>query len=429
MVSLKKGVLKIEGNKESTARTIYEICFVLNAVTLFAFNDVKFIGTATGIMMLLASMLLWIGRRDKRVILPYNTVWYTLFTAYSAISCLWSSYIDTDMASYFLRMVVIIAMITSVSIYVDTPEDLERIIKLYILSMTAIVLIELTYVPFEDWSDGYMGSHFSGSNSNGVAFLVFCAELMAFYEFYSKGKKSYFLLVALFLGFVILSGSRKAMFASIAGPLMFVLFSTYKRNYFFNILLVLALAITVVFYIMTDENAYNTIGKRFESMLTFWFENRTHKVDNSLYMRSYYIQLAQEMFSESPIWGKGMGNFAKIIDEVYKLEGVYSHNNYWQILSELGLVGFFSYYSLYFVVIIKLFKGAFVNKSRMNLMFLCFMLLLMVLETGLVTYNSKMPHVVIAIAYAATYVGEMDGRKYQYIQNNNFNQKRTEELL
>ncbi len=419
MVSFKKGVLKIDGERESTARTVYEVCFVLNAITLFAFNNVKFIGTATGIMMLLASMLIWLGRRDKRVIIPYNSVWYIAFTAFSAISTLWSSYTDTNIASYFLRMVVIIAMITSVSIYVDTPEDVERLIKLYIMSMTAIVLLELATVPIDEWSNGYMGSHFSGSNSNGVAFLVFCAELMAFYEFYSRGKKGYILLVLLFLLFVILSGSRKAAFASVAGPLLFVLLSTYKKSYFLNIMLISALSVAVIFYVFTDENAYNTIGKRFASMLSFWFENRTHKVDNSLYMRSYYIQLAKEMFSESPIIGKGMGNFARIIDETYNVAGVYSHNNYWQILSELGIVGFLIYYSLYFVIVIKLIKNAFFEKSRLSLMFLTFMILLMVLETGLVTYNSKMPHVVIAIAYAATYVGEMDGRKYKYIENNN----------
>ncbi len=418
MVSFKKGVLRVNGERESTARTIYEICFVLNTITLFAFNNVKFIGTATGIMMLLASMLLWVGRRDKRVIIPYNSVWYITFTAYSALSTLWSSYTDTNIASYFLRMVVIIAMITSVSIYVDTPEDIERIIKLYILSMTAIVLLELATVPFENWSDGSMGSHFSGSNANGVAFLVFCAELMAFYEFYSRGKKSYMILVILFLLFVILSGSRKAAFASVAGPLIFVLLSTYKKSYLLNIFIVLALSVAVIFYILTDENAYNTIGKRFVSMFNFWFENRSHKIDNSLYMRSYYIEMAKEMFAESPIFGKGMGNFARIIDETYNVAGVYSHNNYWQILSELGIVGFACYYSLYFVVIIKLIKNALFEKSRLSLMFLTFMILLMVLETGLVTYNSKMPHVVIAIAYAATYVGELDGRKYKYIENN-----------
>ncbi len=423
MVSFKNGVLRVQSeNKESTARIIYEICFVLNTVTLFAFQNVKFIGTATGIMMLFAAMLLWIGRRDKRVIIPYNTAWYTIFTAYSALSSLWSFYIDTDMAGYFLRMVVIVAMITSISIYVDTPEDLERIIKLYILSMSIIVGLELTAVPVSEWSKGLIGSYFSGSNKNGVAFLVFCAELMAFYEFYSKGKKRYLLLVVIFIVFIVLSGSRKGIFAAVAGPLMFVVLSVYKKNYFFNIILVCTLAALIVFYIFTDENAYNAIGKRLESMLEFWFDNRSQKVDNSLYMRSYYIQLAQELFSESPIWGKGMGNFAKIIDEFYDLNGVYSHNNYWQILSELGIIGFGIYYSLYFTIIIRLIKGAFVNKSRMSLMFLCFMILLMVLETGLVTYNSKMPHVVIALAYTATYVGEMDGRKYQYIKNNVVNE-------
>lgn len=419
MVSFKNGVLKIQRGEENTARTIYEICFVVNALTLFAFNDVKFIGTLTGILMLFASMLLWIGRRAEKVTIPYNMIWYALFTAYSASSSLWAEYINADMASYFLRMVVIIAMITSISIYVDKPEDLERIIKLYIFSMLVIVLTEFVTVPMDEWSEGSMGSHFSGSNSNGVAFLVFCAELMAFYEFYSRGKKRYLFLVALFLVFIILSSSRKAMFASVAGPVLFVLLSTYKKNYFFNIVTIFTLAVLVIFFIMTDENAYNAIGKRFESMFTFWFENRDHEVDNSLYMRSYYIELAKKMFAESPLFGKGMGNFAKIIDNVYMLDGVYSHNNFWQILSELGLVGFLIYYSMYFIIIVRLAKGAFINKSRMNMLFLVFMILLVVLETGLVTYNSKMPHVVIAIAYAATYVGEMDGRKYKYIENNN----------
>lgn len=418
MVSFKDGVLKIQKGEENTARTIYEISFFINAVTLFALNDVRFIGTVTGLVMLFASMLIWIGRRAERVVIPYNTVWYTLFTAYAALSGLWSSYFNADMASYLLRMAIIIAMITSISIYVDKPEDLERIIKLYISSVVVIVLLEFASVPISDWSDGSMGSHFSGSNSNEVAFIVFCAELMAFYEFYSKNKKRYILLVALFLFFIILSSSRKALFASVAGPVMFVLFSVYKKNYFFNIIAVFTLAALVVFFIMTDENAYNAIGKRFVSMLEFWFEERDHTVDNSLYMRSYYIDLAQRMFSESPILGKGLGNFAKIIDNVYMLHGVYSHNNFWQVLSELGLIGFIIYYSLYFIVIVRLVRGAFIKKSRMNLVFLIFMLMLLVLEVGVVTYNSKMPHIVIAIAYAATYVGEMDGRQYSYIEDN-----------
>ncbi len=422
MISFKNGVLKVQQSEDNTARIIYEICFVVNTITLFVFNDVKFIGTATGLMMLFASMLLWIGRRAKRVIIPYNTVWYIVFTAYSALSCLWSSYLDANMASYFLRMVVIIAMITSISIYVDSPEDLERIIKLYILSMFVIVMIEFITVPVSEWADGGMGSNFSGSNSNGVAFLVFCAELMAFYEFYSRGKKSYIILVVLFLFFIILSSSRKAMFAGIAGPMLFVLLSTYKKNYFFNVVTIVGLAAIVILYIMIDDNAYNAIGKRFDSMFFFWFEDRDHKVDNSLYMRSYYIDLAQRMFSESPLFGKGMGNFAKIIDNVYMLDGVYSHNNFWQILSELGLVGFILYYSMYFFVIVRLAKGTFINKSRINMLFLTFMVLLLILETGLVTYNSKMPHVIIAIAYAATYVGELDGRKYRYIENRSMNE-------
>lgn len=422
MVSFKNGVLKVDGDRESTVRTIYEICFVLNIVTVSAFQSVKFIGTATGIMMLCAAVLLWIGRRDKRVIIPYNSVWYILFTSYAVVSSLWASYVNVGIVLYFMRLVVIIAIVTSVSIYVDTAEDLERITRLYILGISIIAVIEMTYVPIENWAAGRFGTNFSGDNANSVSFMVFCAELMAFYEFYAKGKKRYFILVVVFLVFIALTGSRKALFAAVAGPIMFVVLSVYKKNYLFNILLIATVAILVVFYVFTDESMYGTVGLRMENMLDFWFSDRSYNTDSSLYMRSYYIQLAQELFSKSPLWGNGMYNFSLIAGNEYNVDVGYSHNNYWQVLSELGIIGFIIYYSFYLTVIVKLIKGAFVNKSRLSLLFLTFMVLLLVLEIAHVTYHSKIPQMVIAIAYTATYVSEMDGRKYQYIGNNVANQ-------
>lgn len=418
MVSFKNGVLKIQRGEENTARTIYEICFFVNTVTLFAFNDVKFIGTATGLMMLFSSMLLWIGRRAERVVVPYNMVWYALFTAYAALSGIWSVYLNTIMASYLLRMVVILAMLTSIAIYVDKRADLERLIKLYIFSVLVIVLLEFSSVPVSEWSDGSMGSHFSGSNPNGVAFIVWSAELMAFYEFHSKGNKKYALLVVLFLAFVILSSSRKMTFSALAGPILIVLFSVYKKNYLFNILIVVVLAVLTFSFIMTDENAYNAIGKRFASMFSFYFEGRSQTVDNSLYVRSYYIELAKRMFAESPLLGKGMGNFSKIINQVYMLEEAYSHNNFWQILSEFGLIGFVMYYSMYFVMLVRLAKGVFINKDSLSILFMTLMIMFLVIETGLVTYYSKMPQVVMAIAYTATYVSKENEQKYKYIEDN-----------
>ncbi len=419
MVSFKNGIIKFYKGKDGAARTIYEICFAMNVIALFAFYNVRFVGTATGILMLLASMLLWIGRRNRHVIIPYNTVWYFTFTAFSALSTLWSSYTDASIASYLLRMVVIIAIVTSISIYVNKPEDIERLMKLYIISAVVIIALELSVVPIEDWTKGSLGSNFSSSNPNSVSFVIFCAEMMAFYEFYSKSKKGYILFVIAFIFFIILTSSRKSAFVAIVGPLLFVLLSTYKKGYLFNNIAILALAALIIFYVFTDENAYHAIGRRFVSMFDFLFDNRSQRVDNSLYMRVYYVDLAKKMFAESPIIGKGMGNYARIIEANYDITAVYSHNNYWQILSELGIVGFLIYYSFYFIVIIKLMKNAFVKKSRLSLLFFTFMILLLVLETGLVTYNSKISHDVLAMAFTATYVGEIDGRKYRYIENNN----------
>lgn len=417
MVSLKNGILKVEYENSERAKRFFDICFVVNIVTIFALYQVKLVATVTGMMTLVAAVFIWIDRREKKIIIPYNSVWYLVFTLYCGLTSFWSEYVPTSNIIMVGKMVVIIAMITAISIYVDAPEDLERLMSLFIFSMVIIFFLELSSVGPAGIFKGGFGSYFSGFNANEIGFWIMCAEMMAFYKAYIKNEKAYYVLVAVFIVFVIATSSRKATVATLVSPIIMLVMTTRKKFKVFQIVAMLITIAAVVYLIMTNEQLYNAIGRRFYSMMNY-FDEDTLKSDGSLTMRSRFIAIAKELFAESPVFGKGMGNYIKLIQADYEMQGAYCHNNYWQILSELGITGFLIYYSFYAFTIIKLAKNVIVNKSRIAIVFLTFMIVLLIMEWGIVSFNVKTTHIIIALAYTATYVGESDGRKFGYIENN-----------
>lgn len=416
MVSLKNGVLKVTSDSEGIAKLIYDVCFVINMLVDFSFYRVKFIAPATALLLLAASLFIWTGRRNSKVIIPYNTVWYLAVTIYAGLSALWASYIVSDFIPELLRMFVILAITTSVAIYVDTSEDLERLMSLFVFSVLIITVLEFTSVPPSEWFNGEMGSHFSGINPNEISFWIACAEMISFYKFYLKKKKIYIVWAFIFLVFVLLSSSRKAAAEALIAPLAIILLSTFKKNYFLKVILMLVIISFIIYFVMTNEYVYHAVGRRFMSMREY-FLTGTRRSDNSMYLRYYFIDVAKKLFYESPLLGKGMGNFAKNLEFLSGID-TYSHNNHWQILSEFGIVGFIIYYSFYVFCFVKLFRAVFIKKSRMCILYLSLIVIIFVFEIGMVTYNFKTTQLILAMVYTSTYVGEDDGRLYRYISDN-----------
>lgn len=417
MISFKNGVLKINYSDEQKAKVLYEIAFIINVVTVFAFYKVKVIGSVTSIMTFVCAVFIWTTRKNRKKIIPYNFIWYGTFIVYSILSWIWSSYISSAFLTSTIKMIVIALIILSISVYVDTPDDLDRLMSAFIAGMVINISLEFMSVPVGEWFRGSMGSHFSGCNTNEIAFWAVCAEVMSFYKAYINNKKGFYILTVAFLLFSILTSSRKATVVAIVGPVIMIALSTYKKRYILKVLLVIGVAIALGYMIMTDEKLYSIVGRRFESMRNYYSED-TVKSDGSLYYRNYFIEVARELFYKSPIVGVGMGNFAKILDIEYASRFAYVHNNYWQILSELGIVGFVIYYFFYLYILVKLVKNLIINKSRVSIMFITLMGLLIGLEWGIVTVYSKTAQIIVAIAFTSTYVSEMDGRKYQYIKDN-----------
>lgn len=417
MVSIENGVLKVAHKKENITRYIFEACFVANIICIFLLYSVTGGVPLMGGILFASALFMLVGEGKKKITIPYNTVWYAIFTLYASLSCLWVEYYSSSVKDQIIRLVVELIVITSISIYVNDLEDLERLMSLFIYSLIAIIVIEAVNAGPDRLFIGNIGSYTSGFNSNEIGFWVAGGEMMCFYKYYVKGQKRYLPIFVLFFVFVLLVSSRKDTIACIMGPVAMMLLYTYKKNYYLRILLTIVLLVTAVIFIMTDEDLYRIIGNRFDSMFEF-MNTKAQSSDNSLYLRSYFIQVAKNMFEESPILGKGLRSFEEVLGNEYGMQKMYSHNNYWQLLSELGIVGFVLYYWFYVFCLVRLFKDAIRNKSRISIMFLTILLLIIGGEYGIVTYYNRSMQVLIAFIYTSTYVGCEDGRKYNYINGN-----------
>lgn len=401
MISLNKGVLRIEHTNRDKAKLFYEVAFLLNMVIIFACYQIKMVASVAACAMFAASVLLLFSKNKTKVILPYNALWYLGLITFGLISGFWAKFLVSSNISFTLRLLMILLIITSVSIYVDNMQDLNRILSLFLAGTLIIVFIELTAFIPNGLESGGFGSHYSGCNPNDITVWLDFACAIAFYRAYVDGKK-YMYLVS--LGLILLcafSGSRKGLIVAIAAPVMIVFLSIRKRNYILRIILAVVLVALALSVIMENDVLYSIIGKRIESMVDYYSGNGN---DGSITLREYFISVAKEMFESSPLIGKGMGNFAQMLSKDYGVGAYYSHNNYWQLLSELGLIGCGIYYAMYVYCAAVLLKMYFTSQSKMSVLMLTMIVVMFALDTGIVSYCSKFAQLIIVIIYCSTYV-------------------------
>ena len=379
-------------------------------VVVFAFYNVANVAPLVAIVMFAASFFVLLEKSKNRIMIPYITVWYLTLILYGGLSGIWAQFFTSYNITFVIKLCIILLISTSVAVYVDTMEDLDRIMSLFVAGALIIVLLECTAVPPGGWKNGSVGSYFSGNNPNDITVWIDLASAIAFYRAYVDGKKWMYPLVAVFIAFCVFSSSRKGLLASIAGPMMIVFLSVGKKNYFLRIIAALLIGTAVLMLVMENDTLYTVIGRRFEAMFDYFTGEGS---DGSIALRRRYIEAAKSMFNESPIIGKGMGNYSRILESEYYLGNFYSHNNYWQILSELGLIGFVIYFSMYVYCSVIFLRAYFVERRKIAVLFITVMTMMIVLDSGIISYSSKFGQLVIAILYCATYAIHSDGgRKY-----------------
>lgn len=416
MVSFRNGILRIEKNSELNNgrqyRFLYEICLYIGLVGYYimSYPILHYGGVAAfiaGTVIITFSKL-----KSSRINKSLISIWYLGFIFLCELSALWS-YSPEITASKYLNMLIIVLVIGfGLMQYADTRSDIERLLKIYLYAALTTMLIQFIGTPFNQWFAGYFGGYFGGVNTNTFGYILLFASVIAFNLAYNQKKRIWYFAVILFLAGCMLSSSRKAMAISVFGILSIVFFSFKRKHHFLHFFIAVIGAAAVLMLLMQNDFLYGIIGYRFSTLFNFMEGNYSSSFD-SLQLRDFYINYAKELFKRHPILGNGFISFHSLLNDETAIDNVYAHNNYWEILSDLGVVGFISYYWIYIYILYKIIVCFFKEKLD-NLQYLGFVMLIseIILEWGVVSMYQPFVQIIIALIYLCCC--KTDGKKKFY---------------
>ncbi len=327
-------------------------------------------------------------------IMPSFTLWFGGFTLLSFASSLWAEYPDNSMLvmSKMLQSTVITFCMSQ---NYATRTGLLKCVRMFSWAGIYALVFILLKTPVDNWLSGGLGYAATTLNPNTIGMIFTICVLVSFYFAFYCREKQYYIFVFLQMFMVFFTGSRKSLLASVAGIMILILLKSQRRNLIWRILTVIAFALFVVYLILSVPELYSAIGIRMESMFNYLVEDGG---DYSMALRQAFIGYARDMFFEKPVLGYGINNFIVKIGQRVGI-ATYAHNNYYEILADLGIVGFVAFYGYYFYLGFSLLKIWQKSSGSLVKLMLVWVAVIMVCEYGLVSYYQVYIHMTLCCAY------------------------------
>ena len=191
---------------------------------------------------------------------------------------------------------------------------------------------------------------------------------------------------------MFLTGSRKSIIAVFLG-LLYFLFNA-KINFKFYVL-ILVLMIGVLISIYTKEYS-NAIMENLADLIGIISPNKV--LGESDTIRLGMLESALNHFLTSPLIGNGYFSFP-ILYAKETGQQTYAHNNYLEILSDIGIIGFVLFYMYFFLMIHRAKRSISMGKQT-----LINALLIMTLfnQLAIVILGDRFSWILLSIIFAGT---------------------------
>ena len=337
------------------------------------------------------SILLNIGRFK---VVPYY-IWYAILIAFSTFSCLYA--VNTTAALKGLySLFVVFGLAVSISVVIKDKKNIKNLLACFSISgvILFVILVQANLLIVEQ----RLGESITG-NANAFAIVVMFSLICSmWFVMYSNGYKKYMYIVFGVMQYfmLFLSGGRKYILVPLA--FLFLLFllqmDTRKKGKMVVHGVIFMLIVMISFWAMFNiPQLYDAVGNRMEEFINLLSGQGGMQTDIN---RQNMIKYGWTIFQERPVFGYGIDNY-QIMNGSVSFEYVYSHNNFIEMLVNLGLIGFVVYYSFYLLLIYKLWviKG---DATKLRNFFLALMICLFPLEMGAITYNLQFLQVFILLA-------------------------------
>lgn len=323
-----------------------------------------------------------------------------LFCLFVLSQCIFHiAVIEQATKSIFITMLYNLFSSLALFNYVVYRKDLKKISYLYsIITIISLTFLSVFYfdtlLQFRfDTNKVFSIGNFKLFGGHSSTTLSLFSTIPCFFLNLFNDEKNYrrniFISIVLLL-FSIITGTRKTL---IIFAFIFIIMIPLKgKNVNFERIFKIIFTFIVIFIpscflVMKVPFLYNIIGTRIESAFVY-FQNDDANINNiddsSIRVRERMKKISLELFNEKKYFGWGMDYFKASNQSGL---GYYSHNNFLEMLTGGGIIGFIIYYSKYVILLISLII-TYLKSQKKYVWFssIIFLSLMTVIEIWQVTY-------------------------------------------
>lgn len=347
----------------------------------------------------------------KKFYMEKQLIIIALFSIYCLFSFIWA--IDGDIA--FSRGLTIVSLFAftflSYNFFKNIPKNIECLLKILLYAGFLFSIYILIFYGFSNFfnllsSGTRIGGEINNVNALGLQLSV--SALIGIYFGLNNNKRYYLTSIIPFI-ISLGTGSKQVFALLVVGSIMIVFLKQNDKKVIVSNIkkMFLLVLFSFFFYYILQLDTFSMLNNR----LTMFFNSYSGngRVDQSTIVRNIYIRAGLSQFMRSPILGIGAGNSFYITTSAVG-NATYLHNNFVELLSTLGTIGFVLYYYSFISIIkccIKRFKEKYAD------IILIIISLSVFLDWGAVSYYKKNTYVylLLGILFYSNYKKQIKNKK------------------
>lgn len=360
------------------------------------YSTILYLATVIGISIFIL--------RQGKFTLPRVYIYLILFDLFCLTSYLWAWNQD----SVWVMAVRTLPILTIFSIllynYILYTGQIDFLLKSVYIA--GLVLAVYTILSQSGGISGYYSLLTDGirvganvNNVNTIGLAVGMSAIIAMYYISYEKKRIHILALPICILVTLGTGSIKAFLLLVMGVVLIAIMNTNPRRKLNSILKIfLWLVITLIlFTLLLQLPIFETVNQRFNALLGVLFGGRW--IDHSVMVRYSLSQAGLSQFIEKPLFGIGINNGWNISLAIGEGK-TYLHNNYIELLVDVGIIGTLLFYAIPVSILWGLWKKIRVHDQKatvVGIIIICWL----VVQIGYVSYYDKISYVYFALGAAA----------------------------
>ncbi|WP_027639086.1 O-antigen ligase family protein [Clostridium cadaveris] len=368
------------------------ICYV---ISIYIFTYRQGLNVISNALAFILIGLIWFRFFINKEKLKFNKILllYLIFILICAGTIFYA--ISPNVSIVKLKTLILLFLfMISLETYIDTIDDIKRIMKYFICAgfITSIyILVTSNFANIERFG-GELG------NVNSIGMIIGISTTFCFYFIIENKRYDYIILFVVMFFNILLTGSRKSVLFIMLN-MMIILFCRNRKSFkkILKIIIFMFILLGVVYYALFKiPIIYEVIGERFESL--FAFVNGDSAKEGSVYIRAYMTKFGLDMFRNRPFTGYGLDCYRFLLLHDYG-KFTYAHNNYVELMVDTGIFGVTVYYLTHIVAIKDLwYVTEETNNKTLCYTFIAIIISYIVLSTSLIYYEEKHFAIVLVLS-------------------------------